>query len=153
MCLRGRPPLNQRVGVGHKSCHFGHKPCHVRTQNLSHAPPQRTCWRGGCHAAVPPKHSILCQRTTVSGWTITSTDCQPLQNFRSNTQSRRSRGQRFGRFPDMWSTASCRRTGSRAPSRSFSCAASVIARWQADLLLEGYGHVLIVLKPYARGDD
>ena len=41
----------------------------------------------------------------------------------------------------------------RAPSRMLLCIASVMTRWQADLLLEGHGHVLIVFKPCPRSDD
>ena len=60
-----------------------------------------------------------CQRTTVSGFTMTRTLSQSVQILRNSTQNSRSTFESRGRFTERWRTASCcrRATFSRASSR------------------------------------
>jgi hypothetical protein len=125
---------------------FGHKSCHT------HHPKGRVGGAGVTRLSLPNIPFCARERRFLVGRSPA-----PIAN-RSRTSAATPRtGDHEARDSDASRTWAAQRvaavTGSQAPSRSFSCAASVIARWQADLLLEGYGHVLIVLKPYARGDD
>ena len=60
-----------------------------------------------------------CQRTTVSGFTMTRTLSQSVQILCNSTQNSRSTFESRGRFTERWRTASCcrRATFSRASSR------------------------------------
>jgi hypothetical protein len=125
---------------------FRQTTCHT------HHPKGRVGGAGVTRLSLPNVPSCASER-----WFLVGRSPAPIANqFRTSTATPRT-GDREARDSDTSRAWAAQRvvaaTGSRDLSRMLFCTASVMTRWQTDLLLEGHGHVLIVFKSCPRGDD